>query len=572
MPLFRTLSLRQLLTVPYVVLVLLLALLVGLLSYRAGRTAVDSLSEQLLGETVGRIAQAVEKHVFGSGAVLDVAFPAGITAPLRLADEVEALRTRFWQATSVHRELNNYAYYGDEQGHFFGLWRDSETDAQLRLRTQGEGPRSLYRFSGIHGPLTQPSLEEKIFDPRQRPWYAAGRTANGATWTSIYIDFRTNELVATRARRVPTASGALGGVVATDVSLQLLSEFVRSLPLSRNGIAFVAEPDGNLIATSRGAFISRGAAGKAERLNAARSDDALLVATHQAVQGLMQQSVDPSRTQASKIEGPDGSAVQVAYARIRDKAGLDWVIAVAVPRSDYLHRITDNLYQTIALALLAVAAVVGVGMISLNVVARDLKKLSVAARQMGEGDFNVPLGIERHDEIGDLAQSFTAMKRRLSTDRLTGLANREAMLRRIDERLAHQRRAGDADQGAVLFADVDRFKEVNDRFGHDAGDKVLIELAQRLESQLREGDLVARWSGDEFVVLLDGIADEADGLRVVAKLKSVLAQPLQSLPADSGVVVGVSIGLAMYPRDGQDVATLVRHADAAMYRDKPRLG
>ena len=146
------------------------------------------------------------------------------------------------------------------------------------------------------------------------------------------------------------------------------------------------------------------------------------------------------------------------------------------------------------------------------------------------------------------------------------------MLRRIDERLAHQRRAGDADQGAVLFADVDRFKEVNDRFGHDAGDKVLIELAQRLESQLREGDLVARWSGDEFVVLLDGIADEADGLRVVAKLKSVLAQPLQSLPADSGVVVGVSIGLAMYPRDGQDVATLVRHADAAMYRDKPRLG
>jgi hypothetical protein len=81
MPLFRTLSLRQLLTVPYVVLVLLLAILVGLLSYRAGRTAVDSLSEQLLGETVGRIAQAVEKHVFGSGAVLDVAFPRGLTAP-----------------------------------------------------------------------------------------------------------------------------------------------------------------------------------------------------------------------------------------------------------------------------------------------------------------------------------------------------------------------------------------------------------------------------------------------------------------------------------------------------------
>jgi diguanylate cyclase (GGDEF)-like protein len=574
MPLFRTLSLRQLLTVPYVVLVLLLAVLIALLSYRSGRTAVDSLSEQLLGETVGRIAQAVEKHVFGSAAVLDVAFPEGITAPARLADEIPALRTRFWQATSVHRELNNYAYYGDEKGHFFGLWRDSAVEAQLRLRTIGSGPRTLYHFKGIQGSLQQPTVEDKVFEPRERPWYRAGRGTTNETWTSIYIDFRTSELVATRARRVPAADGTLGGVVATDVSLRHLSEFVRSLPLSDNGIAFVAEPDGNLIATSRGDYLQRTANGQHERLNAAHSGDPLLVATHRAVQSLMRKSGDATRTRARKIEGPDGGAVQVAYARIRDQAGLDWIIAVAVPRADFLQRITDNLYQTVALALLAAIAVVGVGLLSLGIVARDLKSLSVAARQIGEGDFSAPLGIDRRDEIGDLAQSFATMKLRLSTDRLTGLANREAILRRIEERILRQRRPGDAQPFAVLFFDVDQFKTLNDRFGHEVGDRVLVELGQRTHGLLREGDLVARWAGDEFLVLLDPIGSAHDAQQVIAKLKAALSQPLTSLQGltdphhGTGVVTGVSMGLALYPADGDDAATLVRRADEAMYRDK----
>jgi diguanylate cyclase (GGDEF)-like protein len=550
MSLFRSLSLRQLLTVPYVVLVLLLAVLIGLLSYRAGRTAVDSLSEQLLTETVGRIAQAVEKHVFGSAAVLDVAFPEGLTAPTRLADEVEAMRTRFWQATSVHRELNNYAYYGDEQGHFFGLWRDSDQDAQLRLRTDAHSPRSLYTFRGIRGPLGVPTLEDKVFEPRERPWYQAGRSTANATWTSIYIDFRTSGLVATRARRVPAAD--------------------RSLPLSTHGIAFVAEPDGNLIATSRGSYLRQDAESRAVRLNAADSDDALLVATHSAVRALMRSGGDHAQARASKIEGPDGRAVQVAYARIRDRAGLDWVIAVAVPRQDFLHRITDNLVQTVALALLAALAVVGVGWLSLGIVARDLKALSLAARQVGEGEFDAPLAIHRRDEIGDLAQSFATMQQRLATDRLTGLPNRDAILRRLESRIARQRRAADSQPFAVLFLDLDRFKEINDRYGHDTGDRVLVEFGRRLREPLREDDLVARWAGDEFLVLLDDVRSAEDAARVVAKLKQVAAQPLSDLPAGAADLAGVSIGLALYPADGQDVATLVQHADEAMYRDKAR--
>lgn len=162
--------LRHMLAVPYVLLLLLAAGIIGLLSYRAGSDAVDTLSDRVLSETVSRIAQAVEKHVSGSEAVLETAFPTDVPAPASVKTDLDNLRTRLWLATSVHRDPNNYAYYGNRNGHFIGLWRFSETEAELRLRVDASLPRSIYRYSRIKGELKNPVLEERMYDPRERPW------------------------------------------------------------------------------------------------------------------------------------------------------------------------------------------------------------------------------------------------------------------------------------------------------------------------------------------------------------------------------------------------------------------
>ncbi|WP_374562590.1 diguanylate cyclase domain-containing protein [Ideonella sp.] len=562
---FRWLSLRQLLTLPYVALVLGLAVVLGLLSYRTGRDAVDELSERLLAETVGRIGRAVDQQLEASSRVLDIAFPAGEPAPDEIEPVLSELRLRFWLATSVHRELNNYAYYGDEQGRFFGLWRDSSEAAELRLRLRGEGPRTLFRFEGPRGVLHDGLPEAKVFDPRQRPWYQAAKARPGDSWSPIYIDFRTQELVATRTRQVLGHDGQMRGVVATDVSLRQLSEFVQGLQPSAHGVAFVVEPNGDLIATSRGAHLQRDGEGAAKRLNALAADDALLATTYARVKALIDEAGEGATTRSSRIDGPDGASVQVAYARLHDNAGLDWIIAVAVPRSDFLHRVTANLYQSVALALLAALSVVGVGWISLGVVSRDLRAIAVAARQIGEGHFDTPLSIDRHDEIGDLAQSFATMRHKLSTDRLTGLANREATIRRISDRIEQHRRDTDGQPFALLFLDVDGFKAVNDRYGHGAGDQVLRELANRMATAVREGDLVARWAGDEFLIVLDGVGHVELARRIADQLEARLSEPID---AARDAQVGVSIGLALYPRDGDDVPSLIQQADADMYRRK----
>ncbi|MCB1637122.1 MAG: GGDEF domain-containing protein, partial [Xanthomonadales bacterium] len=198
-------------------------------------------------------------------------------------------------------------------------------------------------------------------------------------------------------------------------------------------------------------------------------------------------------------------------------------------------------------------------------ITRELRQVADAATRLGEGALDTPLHSSRRDELGQLVRSFAAMRSRLLTDPLTHLANRTALQRRIEQRLQRHRRRDDSSPFALLFIDFNHFKAINDRHGHDVGDAVLREMAERLSGAVRALDLVARYAGDEFVVLLDGIGGRADAEAVREHLDQLLRQPLQALPpgtADAAAPEGAAIGLAVCPDDGEDADALIRHADA----------
>jgi diguanylate cyclase (GGDEF)-like protein/PAS domain S-box-containing protein len=151
-------------------------------------------------------------------------------------------------------------------------------------------------------------------------------------------------------------------------------------------------------------------------------------------------------------------------------------------------------------------------------------------------------------------------------DPLTGLPNRVLLLERLEAALARARRHNH--RVAVLFLDLDHFKVVNDSLGHGLGDRLLIAIAERLALALRPGDIVARFGGDEFVVLCEDLVSPQDAIAIAERVDEALAAPF--VIDDTEVFVGVSIGIALPDDADAEPETLIRDADAAMYRAKDR--
>ena len=171
------------------------------------------------------------------------------------------------------------------------------------------------------------------------------------------------------------------------------------------------------------------------------------------------------------------------------------------------------------------------------------------------------VGITR--EINEMRQTEATLEHLVTHDTLTDLPNRFLMVDRMNQLLFRARRSSSV--FAVLFMDIDRFKDVNDSCGHEFGDFVLRALSERLAKSVRQSDTVARIGGDEFVIILDP-AQQIRADAVALKVLHLLARPLTL--EKHRVKVTVSIGISLYPENGADTDTLLRAADYAMYLAK----
>jgi diguanylate cyclase (GGDEF)-like protein len=375
------------------------------------------------------------------------------------------------------------------------------------------------------------------------------------------------------AMPVTDAAGAALGVVVINVDLDgMFALLAADLPATFK--LFLANADGDILIhpdASRTFGFDKGR-------RVLIQDE--FAPTREVVEGKRDQVVfysnDPGLGGVPVVAAFIGQAVDVASHEQRLVLGLAQPLDEVVAQAHQLGIAILQIVLGLCLACLLLASMLA------RAFTRPINALNQAAQGFASGQPAGELPVERQDEIGALANSFQQMQNQIARqladlernrselehlaqhDMLTGLPNRRLFVSELEKSMIHARRYGG--EVSVLFIDLDDFKSINDRCGHDTGDLVLKAVAQRLLAMMREGDTVARIGGDEFVVLLDAPAPHAQLVAVAEKLMAGIKAPIDVDGVE--LTVGASIGISRYPQDGQTVSELLATADNAMYAVK----
>jgi len=283
---------------------------------------------------------------------------------------------------------------------------------------------------------------------------------------------------------------------------------------------------------------------------------------------------------------PDAAPGQMfAFARTpfgHDEGNRFVVLGMGRPLADVLAPAGMLGERIVRMVLVSSLMAVILAILFARAMTRPLQTLARAATHVFDDPVAEQLPIGRADEIGVLARCFDSMRVEIRTqvamlrakqlelthlaghDALTALPNRLLFMEHLDAAI---RRAAALHEGlAVMFVDLDRFKQINDQHGHSAGDRALVAVAKRLSLALRGGDMVARLGGDEFIVLISDVRSPSVIGDVASRIQLVMAEELEF--GDRRMAVGASIGVSEFPADGASAEELLVKADAAMYAAK----
>ena len=424
--------LRTILIVPFVLQVFAAVGLVGYLSFKAGQTAVNELAIQLQIEVRDRIQQRLKTYLSTPHLINQINTDDFKLNKLDLQDAA-SLERHFWYQIQQF-DSTSYIYFGGEQAAIFsGAERTRDGSFHVGYWHGRSPQKKFYTYTtdsqGYRKQLLSAIPNYNMF---VRPWYRTAIQSGKPTWGNIYVwAVPYPNLALPAVRPVYTAAGQLAGVFAVDLSLLDISEFLRSLKIGQTGQTFILEPNGLLVANSTPNPPFKVVGDKNQRLPALESPDikTQLIAQYLTKHFKNLQDIQTSQQLSVKL---NNIRHLVQITPWQDTFGLDWLIVVVVPETDFMGQINKNTRTTILLCIAALVIASTIGILTARWVTQPILSLNAAAKEIAKGNWDKTANPKRKDELGELARSFNQMAKQLQTSFET-LESRNNDLQRLDK-------------------------------------------------------------------------------------------------------------------------------------------
>ncbi|MGC9525384.1 MAG: SpoIIE family protein phosphatase [Limnospira sp.] len=408
--LFGRTSLRTILIVPFVVQVVGAAGLVWYLSFRTGEEAIADLANQLIEEVSDRVRQNLELYLAVPQQMNENKMDTIKLGYLQL-DDLQPWEKFLWH------QVQHYPYINfTSVGNWKGDYRTGERLSNGSLMLNLSGPSTDFDFYSYNtddeGNRTSIELKVDNFDIREHTSYTSAAEAGKPTWSDVYISFLEPTLIVSALQPVYGDRDELTGVLIAALRLDHVGEFLNRLNVGKSGQAFIIERDGTLLATSTSELPFSDQNGERELLDARNSTHPI---TRSATRYLFEtfgnlEKIDNSQRLTWVLDWDRQFLNVVPF---RDEYGLDWLIVVVVPESDFMAEINANIRTTIKLCIAATIGATIIGILTARWITQPIFRLNAAAGDLARGNWKESLESERTDELGKLAHSFNTMARQL---------------------------------------------------------------------------------------------------------------------------------------------------------------
>jgi PAS domain S-box-containing protein len=525
--------LRVILIVPFVVQVVGAVGLVGYLSFRNGQKAVNDLAGQLRSEVSVHVRDRIQTYVDVPQRINQ--FNAGAIG-LGLLDfqKIQEAQRYFWRQVQTYESIGNIGF-ANEQGQFtrVGWVNRQSTSEQPQIAEQlTPGGGTLYYYD-IDSQGNRVKLAKTVpnYDTRTRPYYRAAVQKGQATWSEVYINTGYDFLQIKASLPVYNRQRKLLGVLASELGIDQIGKFLQTLKIGRSGEVFIIEPSGELVASSvtrQPLLVGRGK--EAKRLRAVNSDDPLMrsSATFLRTRFPNLQEIQKD-SQLEFILNGQRQFLQVSP--FRDRYGLDWLIVVVVPESDFMDQINANTRTTILLCIATLIVAIIIGILTVRWVTEPLIRLNFAAKDIAKGEWDKAVEIDRSDEVGQLAKSFKDMAGQLkeSFEILESHKNAFARffpleyLKFLQKQYVTHVHLGDhvSQEMAVMFSDIRSFTTMSESMTPQDTFTFVNAYLQRVGPAIRQHNgIIVKYLGDGLMAIFPNGADDAVQAGI-AKLKKI---------------------------------------------------